>query len=47
VPPANTNEELIIPLVNQRDTLLLRLDRLDRLLRASVVIPVDANDACS
>ncbi|QSX74404.1 transporter substrate-binding domain-containing protein [Lysobacter arenosi] len=47
VSPANTDEELIIPLVNQRDALLLRLDRLDRLLRASDVIPVDANGACN
>jgi PAS domain S-box-containing protein len=46
IPPANSDEALIIPLVNQRDTLLLRLDRLERLLRASDVVPVDASDAC-
>ncbi|UNK48148.1 transporter substrate-binding domain-containing protein [Lysobacter sp. S4-A87] len=44
-PPANTDHDMVIPLVRQRDELLLRLDRLDRLLHDPDVVPVAANEA--
>ncbi len=47
IPPANTDEDMAIPLERQRDGLLLRLDRLDTLLRASNTVGIDANDACN